>query len=231
MLSVSRGDFHATDTPGVYHWGVQRSVDGGTTWGVIEPARVALPPELELPEPFDPLDPPERVLDQRRGWSHLRRFPPAWQALGRNPEPSRSECALWDLLGRRRIPACITCLFPLGGAELLAFLYLSPRPGGPHLTLCLSSEDGGRTWRYRSTPGPYDPRFATHGYLRHAFDGLCEPSCTRLATGELFLVMRLGSCHPLYATVSASTMVTTGLGPIGSWRATSLKNRDPATTR
>jgi len=201
VLAVSPGDLYETDERGVYRWGVQRSADGGATWGLIEPARVELP--LDLEDPFDPLDPPERVLAQRHGWSHLRRFPPAWQARGRNPEPSRSERALWARLGRRRIPACITCLFPLDGSEVLAFLYLTPRTGEPHITLCLASEDGGRTWRHRSTPGPYDPRFATHGYLRHALDGLCEPSCTRLATGDLFLVMRLGSCHPLYAAVSS----------------------------
>lgn len=203
VLSVSHGDFYVTDKPGEYHWGVQHSVDGGLTWGPIEAARLALPPELELPKPFDPLDPPEAVLAGRRGQSHLRRFPQAWQVIGRNPEASRSERMLWERLGRCRIPAYITCLCPLGGSEVLAFLYLSPRHDGPCVTHCLASEDGGRTWRYRSTPGSYDSRFATHGYLRHGLDGLCEPSCTRLATGELFLVMRMGSFHPLYTAVSS----------------------------
>ncbi len=94
-------------------------------------------------------------------------------------------------------------IFPLSGERALAFLYLTQEAGEPGITVCLASADAGRSWKYCSTPGPYDPRFATHGYLRHALDGLCEPSCTRLATGELFLVMRLGSFHPLYTTCSA----------------------------
>lgn len=199
-LAVADGGFYATADAGVYRWGIRRSDDGGITWSPVEAARVEL--DLEMEAPFDPLDPPARELALRHGQAHLRRFPLEWQALGRNPRPAGGEREVWDLLGRRRIPACITSLFRVSASELLAFVYLSPRSGGPLITLCMASEDGGRSWRHRATPGPYDPRFAAHGYLQHALDGLCEPSCTRLATGELFLVMRLGSFHPLYATCS-----------------------------
>ncbi|MHB9106506.1 MAG: sialidase family protein [Armatimonadota bacterium] len=199
-LAVSNGGFYDTGEVGVYHWGIRRSNDGGLTWLPIETARVEL--HLEMDAPFDPLNPPEQELAQRHGWAHLRRFPPDWQAKGRNPQPAGYERDVWERLGRRRIPAWITSLFRVSATELLAFLYLTPHSGEPSITLCMATEDGGRTWQHRATPGPYDSHFATHGYLRHALDGLCEPSCTRLATGELFLVMRLGSFHPLYATCS-----------------------------
>lgn len=47
-------------------------------------------------------------------------------------------------------------------------------------------------------------------YLKHRLDGLCEPCCTRLASGDLFLVMRLGSVHPLYAARSTDNGRTWG---------------------
>ncbi len=158
---------------------------------------MALP--LEMDEPIDPYDPPQWFLDRTVEGLSGR----AWRAKWQKAAPAPAEQALRARFGCQRISACLTQLLPLSGETVLAFLYLSPRWGGPHVTVCLASEDAGRTWTYRSMPGPFDPRLVTHGYLRHPLDGLCEPSCTRLDTGELLLVMRLGSFHPLYTTRSA----------------------------
>lgn len=196
-LLVSNGDLYETPERGVFSWGIRRSPDGGITWGPLEAARVELP--LETDEPFDILDPPKWFLERTVEGVSGR----DWLARWRRPDPSPAEREMRDRFGRRKISACITQLLPLRGAELLAFAYLSPRWGAPHVTVCLASGDGGRSWIYRSIPGRPDPRITAHGCLRHAQDGLCEPSCTRLADGRLFLVMRLGSYHPLYATCSA----------------------------
>ncbi len=40
VLAVSPGHLYETGEHGMYHWGVQRSTDGGMTWGAIEPVRV-----------------------------------------------------------------------------------------------------------------------------------------------------------------------------------------------
>jgi hypothetical protein len=196
-LVVSNGSLYETAEKGVFHWGIRRSSDGGLTWGNLEKARVEFP--IETDEPIDLYDPPQWFLDRKTGGVRGR----DWLARWRKAQPSPAEREVRERFGGRSIDACITQLFPLRGSEVLAFLYLSPKWGAPAITVCLASPDAGRSWSYRSTPGPFDPRFAKHGYLRHALDGLCEPSCTRLASGELFLVMRLGSWHPLYTTVSA----------------------------
>ena len=188
--------------PGVFQVPTRRSTDGGLTWGELEGVRVELP--LELDEPFDIYDPPRWFLDREvhgvRGGE--------WLAKWRRPQPSTATQELRERFGCRTIGASWCQLLPLAGEEVLAFLYLSRRWGEQHITVCLKSDDAGRSWRYLSTPGPLDPRFAEHGLLAHATNGLCEPGCTRLATGELFLVMRLGSWHPLYSTVSADDGVT-----------------------
>jgi len=196
-LFVHGGGLFATGEPGVFVLPTWRSVDGGLTWGAPEAARVELP--LEMDEPVDVYDPPQWLLDLKIGNGTGRDWLAKWQ----KSQPPAAEQRLREQFGRHKVGAHVMQLLPLGGSELLALLYLSPHWGDHALTVCLASEDAGRTWSHRSTPGPWDPRYATHGYLRHGWDGLCEPFCTRLATGDLFLVMRLGSYHPLYATCSA----------------------------
>jgi hypothetical protein len=196
-LLVSAGGLFAGDEPGVFFMPTRRSGDGGLTWEPLEGARVELP--LAMDEPFDRYDPPEWFLERTIKGVSGRDYLAKWQ----KSQPSPAERALREQFGPRTVGAHVMQLFPLSGSNVLAFLYLSPRWGDRHITVCLASADAGRSWCYRSTPGPFDPRYETHGYLKHALDGLCEPSCTRLATGELFLVMRLGSFHPLYSTCSA----------------------------
>ena len=196
-LLAAGNRFYATEEPGVYSLPTRRSLDGGLSWGPPHAARVALP--LDMEEPIDWYDPPAWFLDRVTGGESGR----AWWAKWQKPRPIPAEGALRVQFGCRTLGAYLMQILPLAGEQALAFLYLSQQWGEPGITICLVSDDAGHSWTYRSTPGPYDPRFATHGYLRHALDGLCEPSCTRLATGELYLVMRLGSYHPLYATCSA----------------------------
>ena len=195
-LLTAGGRFYATDEPGVYCLPVRRSPDGGLSWSPPEASRVELP--LPMEEPLDRYDPPDSFLDRVTGGQSGR----AWLAKWQKPAPGAAEAAVRAQFGRRTLTAYLMQILPLQGEKALAFLYLTQQWGDPHITVCLATEDAGRTWTYRSTPGPYDLRFAKHGYLRHKHDGLCEPSCTRLATGELFLVMRMGSFHPLYATCS-----------------------------
>lgn len=137
----------------------------------------------------------DRVVNGTSGRDYLAK----WQKL----QPSAGEQELRARFGCKKMSICLTQLLPLGERKLLAFGYFSPRWSGKYITVCLASDDAGLTWSYRSTPAPFDDRFGTHGYLRHTLDGLCEPSCTRLATGELLLVMRLGSFYSLYTAVSA----------------------------
>jgi len=196
LLVAGRG-FYESGEPGVFQLPTRRSHDGGITWGPLESARVELP--VEMDEPIDVYDPPQWFLDRKVGAMSGRDWLAKWQ----KPKPSPAEQELRERFGCRRIGAYLLQLLPLAGEKVLAFLYLSPKWGEPHITACLGSNDAGRSWQYLSTPGPFDSRYEKHGMLKHKIDGLCEPCCTRLATGELYLVMRLGSWHPLYSTVSA----------------------------
>lgn len=202
VLLVSGHGLFGTDEPGVFHLPTRRSNDGGVTWGALEAARVELP--LEMDEAFDVHDPPQWFLDRKMGNMSGREWLAKWQ----KPQPSAPEQELRQHFGCKKIPAYLMQLLPLAGEKLLAFVYTSLRRGDPHIAICLASDDAGRSWRHLSTPGPFDPRYAKHGMLAHKIDGLCEPSCTRLATGELFLVMRLGSWRPLYSTCSADDGLT-----------------------
>lgn len=195
-LLTSRYGLYGTGEPGVYCMPIQRSTDGELTWGPPEGASVDIP--LEMYEPFDRYDPPQWFLDGHGKGTTGRDWIAKWQ----RPRPTPAEEALRERFGRKTIGIHIMQLLPLESGRILAFAYLNLKRGDPQITVCLSSDDAGGSWRLLSVPGPYDPRYATHGYLRHRVDGLCEPSCTRLATGELFLVMRLGSYHPLYAACS-----------------------------
>jgi len=201
-LLAAGNRFYATNEPGVYCLPIRRSQNGGLSWSPPEATRVELP--LPMEEPLDWYDPPAWFLDRVVGGESGR----AWRAKWQKPAPAPAEEALHAQFGRRTLTAYLMQIVPLAGEKALAFLYLSQQWSEPAITVCLVTEDAGRTWTYRSTPGPYDPRFATHGYLRHALDGLCEPSCTRLATGELLLIMRLGSFHPLYSTCSKDDGLT-----------------------
>ena len=201
-LLVSGRGFYESEEPGIYQLPTRRSGDGGITWGPLESARVELPIEME--EAIDVYDPPQWFLERKIGALNGRDWLARWQ----KPKPPPAEQVLRERFGCRKIGAYLLQLLPLAGGKVLAFLYLSPRWGEPHITVCLVSDNAGRNWRYLSTPGPLDPRYAEHGMLSHRTDGLCEPCCTRLATGELYLVMRLGSWHPLYSTCSANEGLT-----------------------
>ena len=196
-LLASGNRLYATDEPGIYNLPTRRSSDGGLTWSPPEAARVALP--LAMEEPIDWYDPPAWFLDRTVGGQSGRE----WRAKWQKPRPTPAEQELRAQFGRRTLNAFLMQIFPLAGDRALSFLYLTQQWGEPAITVCLASDDAGRSWTYLSTPGSYDPRLATHGYLRHSLDGLCESCCTRLAGGKLFLVMRSGSGHPLYTTCSA----------------------------
>jgi hypothetical protein len=85
------------------------------------------------------------------------------------------------------------------GDSLLMFADVFAPPGQKAQVVCLVSDDAGRTWSHRATPGKWEPRLATENFLSHNADGLCEPCAVELDGGDLLLVMRLGSRHPLYA--------------------------------
>ena len=195
-LMAADDRFFATGEPHVYVLPTRRSTDGGLTWGPTDGARVDLP--LAMEEPIDWYDPPAWFLDRTMGGQSGRQWRAKWQKL----QPTTAEQQLRDQFGRRTLNACLMQIFPLAGEKALAFVYLTQQWGDAGITVCLASDDAGRSWAHLSTPGAYDPRFATHGYLRHPLDGLCEPSCTRLAGGDLLLVMRMGSFHPLHTTCS-----------------------------
>ena len=66
-------------------------------------------------------------------------------------------------------------------------------------TFVLRSEDRGASWQYLSTVG-YD---TTRGP-----DGFCEAALTRLASGDLLCMMRMGSRDPLYQAFSKDNGTT-----------------------
>jgi len=186
---VTGRQLFATETPGIYALPSWRTSDGGESWSEMTPAPVTLP-FTESRDIYDPADDFRRTRDAE------------WLTRWIKPRPPVALSALFDQLGPRRLPSWLV-LYPLAGTHLLAFVYLTPHLGGPHLTVCIASDDAGQTWHYRSTPGPFDERYRTENFLSHGVDGLCEPSATHLANGDLLLVMRLGSRHPMYAVKSS----------------------------
>lgn len=188
VLVVCSSLILAAGQAGEYFLATWRSFDGGATWGDMEAARLEMP----MGEPFDIYNPPPWFLEQ-----HAEKFQ-HW----RKPQAPPAVQAICDQLGHRRLPGIFN-LFALGGSRLLGFAYFAPKYGEPYSVHCISSEDAGRSWRHLSTPGPFDARYRTENHLSHKIDGLCESSCKRLKNGDLFLVMRLGSRHPLYSSRSS----------------------------
>ncbi|MHB9108931.1 MAG: sialidase family protein [Armatimonadota bacterium] len=151
-LLAAGNRLYAAGEPGVYCLPIRRSQDGGLTWSPPEASRVDLP--LPMEEPLDRYDPPAWFLDRTVGGQSGR----AWLAKWQKPAPTPAEEALRAQFGRRTLTAYLMQIFPLAGEKALAFLYLNQQWGDPHITVCLATEDAGRTWAYRSTPGPCDPR-------------------------------------------------------------------------
>jgi len=178
----------ATDDPDRYVLPTWRSADAGQTWSELEPANVYLPGAL----PLDIYDPPD--------WFH--KLHPGFAERG-FVKPKAPACIepLLARFGRRRLLSHLEML-PLDDQRILMFIYVRTAPDLPYETVCLISEDAGRSWQYRSKPGRYEERFATENLLTMSVDGLCEPSAVRLSDGKLLMVMRLGSRQPLYATES-----------------------------
>jgi hypothetical protein len=76
---------------------------------------------------------------------------------------------------------------------LLATMYGRCVGDTSYRSVLVESTDGGQTWRLRSTIA-YDP--AIEG------EGPCEPSLVRLAGGDLYCMMRIGSSRPMAFTRS-----------------------------
>ena len=68
----------------------------------------------------------------------------------------------------------------------------------------VQSEDQGQSWKFLSFAARYDPKHVdqTVAHKPTELDGFCEPSIVQFPDGELLVVMRLGSHHPLYSVRS-----------------------------
>jgi len=85
-------------------------------------------------------------------------------------------------------------ILEMSDGSLLASMYGRFVGDNRYRSILVRSTDGGANWQYFSTMA-YDPN--TDG------EGLCEPCVARLASGDLFCIMRVSSGKPMYTVRSA----------------------------
>jgi hypothetical protein len=145
---------------------------------------------------YDPPDAYRRA--HARDWDNgfIKRHPPEAMA------------GLFQRFGTVRARASWEQITRLSDARLLGVISSSGE-GRLSEVVAVVSEDRGVSWQFRSVVARYDPKYhrATDAHWEPPFtyepDGFCEPSVVCFPEGELLVVMRMGSWHPLYAVRSS----------------------------
>ncbi|MCX6992511.1 MAG: sialidase family protein [Kiritimatiellaeota bacterium] len=183
-------DSFATEQDGIYEIPAWFSKDGGNSWGPMETCTLQMPHII----PIDIYDPPEWWRKQ----NHVeieRGFVKA--------KPPDAMMALFERYSRKRSPG-IYCAINLGANHLLG-LVIFPVDREKKLSVAaVESIDGGRHWRFLSMVARYDDCFSVDELMLcpREVDGFDEPAIVKLPDGEILVIMRMGSYHPLYSVKS-----------------------------
>jgi len=135
--------------------------------------------------------------------------PPAWWASRHaqqlkngfvKSEPPAVLAELFDKYSAKRT-AGITQAVQISGDHLLGLVTLPLTRGECFSVMGVVSNDRGRSWDYLSIVAKYDAAYIDES-IGEA-DGFCEPAMVRLPTGDLLVILRMGSGYPLYSVRSS----------------------------
>lgn len=198
--------FEIPGSPGRYRVATWRSADNGLTWDEMSWTEVAYPGTRGL----DIYAPPEQYTQYSANYK-----------LGQQmvAPPAHMEAFFRQAGTRRRGPG----LCPVAGAggTLVSLVHARYLPGGEavaddavywesldwrrHAILMQTSDDRGRTWRFRGVVA-HDAQHRVEEFDEE--DCFTEPSLAIFPDGEWVCVMRTGSFKPLYLVRSKDGGVT-----------------------
>ncbi len=176
-----------TDENGVYQVPMWVSEDGGMTWGPMQAASVEVP-GLRNADFYNPSEAWRKKYGDYIKHGFVK------------PEPPASMRELFDRFGTERGWFSWEQIVKLPEGHLLGFLTVN-YDGRLSDVMAVESQDRGQTWKYLSMVARFDPKYLDRTITEEP-DGFCEPSALRFPDGELLVVMRMGSLHPLYAVRS-----------------------------
>jgi hypothetical protein len=158
------------------------SADNGKTWTAVEPE----PFEIPYGEPIDFFLPGQWPIQQRE-----------------KPTPGMEE--LFVKYGNERLGWGFWPLYPLNNDTVLGFYMVGTHthPEQRYCTLCMETQNRGRSWSLRSVPGAFDLQYETKNRQKKPLQGFCEPSVVRLPNGDHLIVMRIGAWQPLHIARSS----------------------------
>lgn len=172
---------------GVYQLPMWVSRDGGQTWGPMQAARAEIPGLSDL-DHYNPSD----------EWR--QRLADYWEKGFVKREPPHSMRELFQRFGTERGRASWEQIIKLSDDRLLGLISAFPEDRLAEV-VAVQSQDRGKTWKFLSIVARHDAKYLDTT-LAVEPNGFCEPSAVRFSDGELLVVMRMGSFHPLYAVRS-----------------------------
>jgi len=179
-----------TSEKGVYQVPMWVSRDGGSTWGSMQSARVEIP-GVEDVDFYNPPDWWRKKHEREIKLGFIKPEPPeSLRELFSHFNPARAR-ASWEQICRLHDNRLLGVISSTGKDRLSE-------------AVVVQSEDQGKNWNFLSFAARYDPKYLdqTIAHNPTGVDGFCEPSIVQFPDGELLVVMRMGSHHPLYAVRS-----------------------------